>query len=181
MKEANLKSLPTVWFQLYGILEKVKLWEQKKKDQWLPEIWGEGGWIGGTQGIFRSVVVRTSCTELLDVHKKELLHGCILVESCGIENNWRWALFTCTFIWLFKFCCSVAKSCVTICNPMYCSMPGVPVLYHLLEFAKLKSSESVMPSNHLLLCRPLLLLPSIFPSIRIFSNESALHIRWAKY
>ena len=43
------------------------------------------------------------------------------------------------------------------------------------------SIESVMPSNHLILCRPLLLLPSIFPSIRIFSNESALHIRWPKY
>ena len=46
---------------------------------------------------------------------------------------------------------------------------------------KLVSIESVMPSNHLILCRPLLLLPSIFPSIRVFSNESALHIRWPKY
>ena len=46
---------------------------------------------------------------------------------------------------------------------------------------KLMSIESVMPSNHLILCRPLVLLPSIFPSIRVFSNESALHIRWPKY
>ena len=46
---------------------------------------------------------------------------------------------------------------------------------------KLMSIESVMPSNHLILCRPLLLLPSIFPSIRVFSNESVLHIRWSKY
>ena len=46
---------------------------------------------------------------------------------------------------------------------------------------KLMSTESVMPSNHLLLCRPLLFLPSIFPNIRVFSNESALHIRWPKY
>ena len=46
---------------------------------------------------------------------------------------------------------------------------------------KLTSIESVMPSNHLILCRPLLLLPSIFPSIRVFSNESAFHIRWPKY
>ena len=46
---------------------------------------------------------------------------------------------------------------------------------------KCTSIESVMPSNHLILCRPLLLLPSIFPSIRVFSNESALHIRWPKY
>ena len=46
---------------------------------------------------------------------------------------------------------------------------------------KLKSIESVMPSNHLILCHPLLLLPSIFPSIRVFSNETVLHIRWPKY
>ena len=46
---------------------------------------------------------------------------------------------------------------------------------------KIMSIESVMPSNHLILCRPLLLLPSIFPNIRVFSNESALHIRWPKY
>ena len=46
---------------------------------------------------------------------------------------------------------------------------------------KLMSIELVMPSNHLILCRPLLLLPSIFPSIRVFSNESVLRIRWAKY
>jgi len=46
---------------------------------------------------------------------------------------------------------------------------------------KLMSIESVLPSNHLILCRPLLLLPSIFPSIRVFSNESVLHIRWPKY
>ena len=49
------------------------------------------------------------------------------------------------------------------------------------SFLKLMSIESVMPSNHLILCRPLLLPPSIFPSIRLFSNESALHIRWPKY
>ena len=56
-------------------------------------------------------------------------------------------------------------------------MPGFPVLHHV----KLMSIESMMPSNHLILYRPLLLLPSIFPSIRVFSNESALRIRWPKY
>ena len=50
-----------------------------------------------------------------------------------------------------------------------------------LSFLRLMSTESVIPSNHLTLCRPLLLLPSIFPSIRVFSNESAVHIRWPKY
>ena len=62
---------------------------------------------------------------------------------------------------------------------MNCSMPGFPVSLSLL---KIISIESVRLSNHLIfLCRPLLVLPSIFPSIRVFSNESALHIRWLKY
>ena len=78
-------------------------------------------------------------------------------------------------------CCSVAKSCPTLCDPMNCSTPGFPVLHYLPEFAQIHAFESVMPSNHLILCRPLLLPPSIFPSIRVFSNESALHIRWPKY
>ena len=57
---------------------------------------------------------------------------------------------------------------------MNCSTPGLPVHHQLPEFTKLMSIESVMPSNHLILCRPLLLLPWISPSIRVFSNESAL-------
>ena len=64
---------------------------------------------------------------------------------------------------------------------MDCSMPGFPVLHHLPELAPLTFMESVMPCNHLILCHSLLLLPSIFPSIRVFSNQSALHIRWPKY
>ena len=74
--------------------------------------------------------------------------------------------------------CSVANSDLTLCDPINCSTPGFPVLWSVLKFM---SIESVMPSNHLILCRPLLLLPSIFPSIRIFSNESVLCIRWPKY
>ena len=61
------------------------------------------------------------------------------------------------------------------------SRPRFPVHHYLPEFAQLMSIELVMPFNHLILCCPLLLLPSIFPSIRAFSNESALHIRWPKY
>ena len=75
---------------------------------------------------------------------------------------------------------SVAKSCPTLCNPMDCSTPVFLVLHYLLVFAQ-THVESVMPSIHLILCCPLLLLPSIFPSIRIFSNESALPIRWPEY
>ena len=60
------------------------------------------------------------------------------------------------------------------------STPGLPVHHQLPEFTQTHVTESVMPSNHLILCRPLLLPPSIFPSIRVFSNESALCIRWPK-
>ena len=76
---------------------------------------------------------------------------------------------------------SVAQSCLTICDPMNCSMPAALSISNSWSLLKLMSIESVMPSNHLILCRPLLLLPSIFPSISIFSNESVLHIRRSKY
>ena len=76
---------------------------------------------------------------------------------------------------------SVIQLCPTLSDPMGCSMPGLPVYHQLLQFLKFMSIESVMPSNHIILCRPLLLQPSIFPSIRIFSNDSVLCIRWPKY
>ena len=64
---------------------------------------------------------------------------------------------------------------------MGCSTPGFPVLHYLPGLLKLMSIELVMPSNYLILCPPLLLLPSTFPSIRVFPSELALHIRWPKY
>ena len=73
---------------------------------------------------------------------------------------------------------SVTQSCLPLCDPMDCSMPGFPVHHQFLELAQ--TIESVMPSNHLILCPPLILQPSIFPSTRVFSNESALRIRWTK-
>ncbi|CAM9380360.1 unnamed protein product [Rangifer tarandus platyrhynchus] len=75
---------------------------------------------------------------------------------------------------------SVTQSCQTLCNPMDCRAPDVPVHHQLPELTHMPI-ESVMPSNHLTVCHPLLLLPSIIPSIRVFSNESVLHIRWPKY
>ena len=75
----------------------------------------------------------------------------------------------------------VAQSCPNPCDPMECSMPGFPVHHQSQNLLKLMSIELVMPSTHLILCCPLLLLPSIFPSIRVFSNELALRIRWPKY
>ena len=77
-------------------------------------------------------------------------------------------------------CCSVAQSCSTLCRPMDCSTPGFPVLHYLLEFAQ-THVHWLNDTIHLILCLPLLFLPSIFPSVRIFSNELALHIRWPKY
>ena len=68
----------------------------------------------------------------------------------------------------------------TLCVPMDCSMSDFPITVSQ-SFLKLMSIELEMPSNHLILCHPLLLLPSIFPSNRVFSNELALHIRWSKY
>ena len=78
-------------------------------------------------------------------------------------------------------CCSVTQSSPTFCDPMDCSTSGFLILCHLPELAQTHPIESAMSSIHLRLCCPLLLLPSIFPSIRIFSNESVLHIRWPKY
>ena len=83
---------------------------------------------------------------------------------------------------IFSQFSSVARSCLTLCDPMDCSTPGLPVHHQLLELAKLMSIESVKTSNHLILYCPLLLLQSlVFPSIRVFFNESVLCIRWPKY
>ena len=76
---------------------------------------------------------------------------------------------------------SVAQSCPTLCDPMSCSTPDLPVHHQLLEFIQThvhRVGDAIQPSHP---CRPLLLLPSISPSIRVFSNESTLCIRWPNY
>ena len=75
----------------------------------------------------------------------------------------------------------VAQSCPTLCDLMDCSTPGFLCSPYSRSLLKLTSIESVMPSNHLIQCRPLLLLAPIPPSTRVFSNESTLHMRWPKY
>ena len=75
----------------------------------------------------------------------------------------------------------VDQSCPTLCDPMNHSTAGSLSITNSRSSLRFTSIESVMPSSHLILCRPLLLLPFIFPNIRVFSNESALHIRWPKY
>ena len=76
---------------------------------------------------------------------------------------------------------SVAQLCPTLCNPMNRSTPGPLSITNSRSSLELMSIESVMPTSHLILCRPLLLLPPIPPSIRVSSNESTLHMRWPKY
>ena len=76
---------------------------------------------------------------------------------------------------------SVAQSCLTLCDPMNRSTPGLPVHHHSQSSLRLTVIESMMPSSHLILCCPLLLLPPIPSSIRVFSNESTLSMRWPKY
>ena len=107
-----------------------------------------------------------------DFTEKQLIY--VLITA--IQKVIQFYIFMC----VYQFS-SVAQSCPTLCDPMDCSTPGLPVHHQLPEFTKLMSIESVMPSNHLILCRPLLLLPSVFPTIRVFSNESVLCIRWPKY
>ena len=101
-------------------------------------------------------------------------------------------MLPCHTNWVISYICphshssvqfsSVAQSCPTLCNPMNHSMAGLPVHHQLPEFTQTHVHRvSVMPSSHLILCRPLLLLPPIPPSIRVFSNESALRMRWSEY
>ena len=78
-------------------------------------------------------------------------------------------------------CCSVIHLCLTLCDPMNCRMPCFLSFTISWSLPKLMSIESLMPSNHFILYHPLLLLPSIFPSIRVFSSKSALRIRWPNY
>ena len=83
--------------------------------------------------------------------------------------------------WYFCCCCPVARSCLTHCYSMDCSMPCLSVPHHLPKFAQVHVHCVGLPSSHLIQWCPLLTLTSFFPSTRDFSSESAVHIRWPKY
>ena len=94
-------------------------------------------------------------------------------------SSYRWlTIFFVSFVDQFS---SVAQSCPTLCDPMNRSTPGLPVHHQLLEFTQTHIHRVGEPSSHLILCCPLLLLSPIPPSIRVFSNESTLRMRWPKY
>ena len=116
--------------------------------------------------------------------RKRKLESSVYMIPILLKNGWYINICVVSRIrhscWLLSCCCTVLKSGLTLCDPMDYSMPGYSVLHTLPKLFKLMPIESVMPSNHLLLCYPLLLL-SVFLSIRIFSNRSVLHIRWPKY
>ena len=76
---------------------------------------------------------------------------------------------------------SVAQLCLTLCDSLDCTCKASLSITNSQTLLKLMFIELVMPSNHLILCCPLLLPPSVFPSIRVFCNEPVLHIRWPKY
>ena len=96
-----------------------------------------------------------------------------------VYTNTQKYMYVCICIYILFS--SVSQLCPTPCDLMDCSMPGLLSVTNSWSLLKLMSIESVMPSNHLILCCPLLLLPSSFPSIRVFSSESVLHMRWPKY
>ena len=115
------------------------------------------------------------CREIWILLYKHKHHSYAVVVLTRVEN-----LSKKTYIW--RIChCSVAQSCLTICDPMDCSTPGFPVLHQLSELVRTyvhRIGDAIQSSHPLL---SLLFLPSIFPITRIFSNESTLGIRWPKY
>ena len=105
----------------------------------------------------------------------------IKFSKLSSSNYFRTISRCCILLVVCCYCFFVAEPCPTLCNPMGRSTAGFPVLHCLPEFAQIHVIESMLPSNHLTLCGPPLLFPSVFPSIRVFSSESTLGIRWPKY
>ena len=97
-----------------------------------------------------------------------------------MQSIYKYARHIDFYIIIIQFS-SVTQSCLTLCDP-WTAVRQTSLSFTIFQsLLKLMSIESVMPSNHLILCHPLLFLPSIFPNIRVFSKESTLHIRLPKY
>ena len=137
--------------------------------------------------LLKKLYLALQCEIFPDIFSSVLYFSClldtVLLKNYQIYFTTHWWVMICSLkiIAIAQFS-SVTQLCPTLCDPIDCSMPGLPVYYQLPEFTQTHIHlESVMPSNRLILCHPLLLPPWIFLSIRVFSNESALHIRWLKY
>ena len=106
-----------------------------------------------------------------------------LVPLPFLNSTWTSGSSRLMYYWIFSSVqfSSFAQPCPTLCDPWTAACQASLSITNYRSPPKPMSIESVMPSNHLILCHPLFLLPSIFPSIRVFSNESALRIRWPKY
>ena len=119
--------------------------------------------VTSNQVSLKSMAMVTSDRKVLDI------------KSLVSEGKLIWNLFT---VIVSQICCPVAKSCPTLWPPWPAACQTSLSFTTSQSLFKLMSIELMMPSNHLILCHPILLLPSIFPSIRVFSNESALCIKW---
>ena len=162
------------------------------KHLWVTIFWSPGGniwlflavlfWVGGTcdtRAVYLIVGVVPSDFSLLFGFAAKF--EVVATFYCTwILEGLKWVKSQPTLNTMSSSCCSTTQPCPILCDPVDCSTPDFPVLQHLPELLKLMSIGSEIPSNHLIFCCPLLLLSSIFPSIRVFSNESTLHIRWPK-
>ena len=131
--------------------------------------------------------MKTSSASLLGTHSVSFStvnspQGMLKVGSCSsTQLNSHGAPGKCPYCSYSQSASSVAHLCLTFHDAMDHSMPGLPVHQQLPESTQTHLHFVMMPSNHLVLCHPLLLLPSVYPSFRVFSNESALSIQWPKY
>ena len=128
-----------------------------------------------------SISQETKVPDSMSSSSLRFLRHCQCAKCCeciNLFNAHNTEIFT--SVWISQFN-SVAQSYLTLCNCMDAARQASLSITNSLSLLKLMSIESVITSNHLILCHPPLLPPSIFPNIRVFSNESALHIRWPKY
>ena len=174
MKE---KGLHIVWVCLYEISRKGKFTETKSNQMivqgWRAQGHREHPWQRVSFWDDENVVKSRQWwglhnSEYLTVYYKPLNHT---PEMDSFYGMWITTFSSVQFS-------SVAQSCPTLCDPMNRSTPGLPVHPNSWSSLKLTSIKSLMPSSHPILCHPLFLLPPIPPSIRVFSNESTLRMRW---
>ena len=142
------------------------MWELDHKESWAPKNW------------YFQIVLKKTLESLL---------VCKEIKPVNSKENQPWIVIGRTDAEAPILCPPDASSVQSLSRVRLCATPWTAARQASLSITsswslpKLMSINQVMPSNHLILCHPLLLLPSIFPSIRVFSNESALCIRWPKY